>query len=94
MIGQRMKYLLLEAAKCFDEDYSPFNSEWLSKHEVALDECMNLSELIGTIIKGVALASDATQIEVILVSASDGKVTSENARASIHAVKVKRMLMK
>jgi hypothetical protein len=63
-----MKFLLLEAAKCFDDGYSPFQSDWLSKNNVTLDECMSLSELTGTILRGVALSDKLTQAKVLIQS--------------------------
>lgn len=92
MISPRIKTLLIEASKCFDEGYSPFNSDWLSEHEVTLDECVALSSMIGMVIRGVALANDLTQAEILLVSSSDGKITSENARASFQEVRARRRL--
>lgn len=71
MISERMKKLLLEAALCFDNGYSPFNNDWLSKNEVTLEECMSLSDLIGTIIRGVALCDKNTQATVMLQSILD-----------------------
>lgn len=89
MISKRMKELLVKAATCFDDGYSPFNDQWLSEHNVTLDECMDLSSMIGTVLSGVAHASDMTQQEIIIVGASKGVITSENARASIHVVRTR-----
>jgi hypothetical protein len=77
MIGKRMKFLLLEAAKCYDESYSPFNDEWLSRHNVTLDECMDLSIMIGSIVRGVVLSDENTQVAVLVTSAVShvGKAT-------------------
>jgi hypothetical protein len=68
MISERMKHLLLEAAKCFEDSYSPFNGEWLSDHKVTLEECMELSEMIGLILRGVALSDEQTQAAVLIQS--------------------------
>jgi hypothetical protein len=54
-----MTRLLLDAAKCFDELSSPFAAEWLADHDVTLDECGDLSELIASAVKlYVALPDD------------------------------------
>lgn len=68
MISKRMKELIVRAAACFSEGYSPFNNDWLSENHVTLDECVSLSELIGTIIKGFALSDDALQFDVFVAS--------------------------
>lgn len=92
MISQRMKDLLVKASACFSEGFSPFNNDWLSENQVTLDECMALSEMIGTIIKGVALSDDALQTVVFIVSASDGYVNSDSARLSIAEVGLRKKL--
>ena len=68
MINERMKYLLLEAAKCYDENYSPFYGNWLSEHKVTLEECIDLSELIGSILRGVALSNEKAQLTILIQS--------------------------
>jgi len=92
VISKRMKDLLVKASACFSDGFSPFNNEWLSENEVTLDECMTLSELIGTVIKGVALSDDALQSVVFMVSASDGYINSDLARLSIDEVKLIKKL--
>lgn len=92
MVSQRMKNLLVKASTCFEEGFSPFNNDWLSENQVTLDECMSLSELIGTIIKGVALSDDALQSVVFMVSASDGYINSDLARLSIDEVGLQKKL--
>ena len=65
MLGKRMIKLIDEAAKCFDDGYSPFETEWLSKHEVTLDECIALSNAIGIILHGYAKLSQKDQMLII-----------------------------
>src|SRR5206468_8644967 len=48
---ERMKQLLLDASKCFEELSSPFSTEWLAANNVTLDECGDLSEAIASAIK-------------------------------------------
>jgi hypothetical protein len=43
----RLIFLLEKASKEFENLSSPFNTEWLSKHNVTLDECGDLSEAIS-----------------------------------------------
>lgn len=92
MISQRMKDLLVKASACFSEGFSPFNNDWLSENKVTLDECMSLSELIGTVIKGVALSDEKLQSIVFMVSASDGYINSDLARLSIDEVGLQKKL--
>lgn len=92
MISQRMKDLLVKASACFSEGFSPFNNDWLSENQVTLDECMSLSELIGTVIKGVALSDDSIQSIVFMVGASDGYINSALARVSIDEVRLQKKL--
>jgi len=47
----RREQLLAEAAKAFDSLSSPFDSQWLSEHEVTLDECGDLSEDVARAIR-------------------------------------------
>lgn len=83
MLTDRMKDLMLKAAKCFDEGFSPFNDEWLSENKVTLDECMALSSTIGLAVRAYARAGSKTQMELLLVGGTDGKIDSDIARASI-----------
>jgi hypothetical protein len=39
--------LLLAAADELDDFSSPFNDEWLTKHEVTFDQCMSLSQQLA-----------------------------------------------
>ena len=66
MISERMKFLLIEASKCFAQGFSPFDTEWLSKNEVTLDESISFSELIGIIIKSVALSEEKLQATLFI----------------------------
>lgn len=50
MTSERMDELLREALKCFEECSSPFYTEWLSEHNVTLDECGDLSLMIANAI--------------------------------------------
>jgi hypothetical protein len=49
----RMRGLMLNAAKCFDECRNPFETDELSKHNVTADECIDLSTGLGQIIRYV-----------------------------------------
>lgn len=49
--GGRMTTLLINAAKCFRECYSPFSHEELSKMEVTSEECYQLSVVIADAIE-------------------------------------------
>ena len=47
----RMLDLLEKAGDAFVRNINPFESEWLCLHEVTLEECVNLSELIGRVLE-------------------------------------------
>ena len=51
MVDERMRSLLKNSARCFEECYSPFCHSELSKMEVTADECKDLSSWISAIIK-------------------------------------------
>ena len=51
MTDERMKDLLRNASRCFNQMYSPFCHAELSKMNVTADECKDLSEQIGDIIE-------------------------------------------
>ena len=58
-MNERMRQLLLGAAKRFGELSSPFEGNWLAENSVTLDECGDLSEAIAAAIKFyVVLPSD------------------------------------
>jgi len=48
----RQEELIKAAAKAFDNGCDPFVHEWLVKHKVTMDECIDLSSVIGTILHG------------------------------------------
>lgn len=74
MLSKRGKQLLLDAAKAFDDGYSPFHAEWLAEREVTADECMALSSHIALVLTGYAHSSEDTQRKVIIVGAAQGSV--------------------
>jgi hypothetical protein len=46
-----MLELLEKAADAFVRNTNPFDVEWMTQHEVSLQECVDLSELIGGILE-------------------------------------------
>lgn len=50
-MSKRMLELLKNAARCFEEGYSPLCHSELTKMNVTFDECMDLSDLISEIVK-------------------------------------------
>jgi len=58
-VKDRTRILLENAARCFEELRSPFDASELEKMDVTLDECGDLSQHIGTIIRAY-LASQKT----------------------------------
>lgn len=47
----RMLDLLEKAADAFVRNGNPFEVEWLTLHDVTLQECVDLSELIGKVLE-------------------------------------------
>lgn len=50
-LSPRMLELLEKAADAFVRNFNPFESEWLTLHDVTLEECADLSELIGKVLE-------------------------------------------
>ncbi len=55
-LSPRMMELLEKAADAFEVQLDPFHVDWLTKNKVTLEECVNLSELIGKILHDYWLA--------------------------------------
>ena len=77
-ISKRMASLLEEAARSFGNGRSPFHDkEWLSDNDVTFTECEQLSDLIGTVLRGFVKSTDKAQAKVLLVSAADSDIPAE-----------------
>ena len=46
-----MLELLEKAADAFIRNTNPFDVEWMTQHDVTLQECVDLSELIGGVLE-------------------------------------------
>ena len=55
-LSPRMMELLEKAADAFEVQLDPFRVDWLTKNKVTLEECVDLSELIGKILRDHWLA--------------------------------------
>ena len=55
-LSPRMMELLARAAEAFQVQLDPFHIDWLTKNKVTLEECVDLSELIGKILRDYWLA--------------------------------------
>ena len=51
MPSPRMLELLKKAADAFVRNGNPFEVEWLSQHDVSVQECVDLSEWIGRVLE-------------------------------------------
>ena len=49
-LAPRMLELLEKAADAFIRNTNPFDVEWMTQHDVTLQECVDLSELIGRVV--------------------------------------------
>lgn len=67
----RMDDLLGEAAEAFADGRDPFSTEWLSDHEVTLDECMALSDRIASVLRGYLAAPRVVREAFPLFAAED-----------------------
>ena len=50
-LSPRMLELLEKAADAFFRNTNPFDVEWMTQHDVTLQECVDLSELIGRVLE-------------------------------------------
>ena len=50
-LAPRMLELLEKAADAFIRNTNPFDVEWMTQHDVTLQECVDLSELIGQVLE-------------------------------------------
>ena len=55
-LSPRMMELLEKAADAFDVQLDTFRVDWLTRNKVTLEECVDLSELIGKILRDHWLA--------------------------------------
>lgn len=74
MLNARAKMLLQDAAKAFEEGYSPFFSEWLAERGVTADECIWLSKQIALILSGYVHSSEQTQKKILICAAAQGEI--------------------
>lgn len=61
MPSPRMLELLGKAADAFVRNGNPFEVEWLSQHDVSVQECVDLSECIGRVLE--EYVSDQKEME-------------------------------
>ena len=50
-LAPRMLELLEKAANAFIRNTNPFDVEWMTQNDVTLQECVDLSELIGRVLE-------------------------------------------
>ena len=50
-LAPRMLELLEKAADAFIRNTNPFEVEWMTQNDVTLQECVDLSELIGRVLE-------------------------------------------
>jgi hypothetical protein len=61
MSGRVLSELLPAAAKAFEDQQSPFCTEWLVEHHVTSDECYELSMAISAAISYFEVMYKATE---------------------------------
>ncbi len=80
---QRLRSLLRDAAKCFEEASSPFSTEWLSENHVTADECIDLSNLIATAIQVYLALPKNVRMEYTLKSTVESLDISEDMKKDL-----------
>lgn len=70
--AKRSKELLRKMAEALQDGRDPFTQEWLSEHEVTLDECFNLSDVVALLIKGYLASSKEDQHKILILGAASG----------------------
>lgn len=75
----RLNILLEAVAADLLDSRVPISREFLIQHEVTLDECFSLSELVGHILRGYVLAPPLVQNNLFLAGVTaGGKLTGED----------------
>jgi hypothetical protein len=54
-ISPRMLDLLEKAADAYMRNQNPFEVKWLNQHDITIQECVDLSELIGKVLEDFVL---------------------------------------
>lgn len=57
----RSDELLRAAAGAFADGRSPFSTEWLSEHDVSLNECIDLGDRIAQVLNGYLNSPDVVR---------------------------------
>lgn len=65
-MSNRATELLVAAADAFLDGSNPFTDNWLGENEVTFDECMDLSDAIGVILKGYCAASPEVRRSLLI----------------------------
>lgn len=70
-MDKRRRKLLTDVASQFENASTPMNGQWLEENNVSLDECGNLCDQLGGIIKGFANAPREIRTLILICSAAD-----------------------
>lgn len=65
-MSNRVTELLVAAADAFLDGSNPFADNWLAENEVTFNECMDLSDAIGVILKGYCAASPEVRRSLLI----------------------------
>jgi len=71
--GDRQAFLLGKAAEALDNGADPFSHEFLLKEQVTADECIGLSQMMATILKGWLACDGDDRTMVIALGAIYGE---------------------
>lgn len=89
---KRQRDLVLEAAKCFANHCSPFETPWLSEHGVTLNECFWLSDYIGELLKASVTAPGIVQGALVMSMAGmDSAMVEEYLLSAVTDLARKRV---
>lgn len=64
--SNRMNQLLMKASESFMDGRIPFTGNWSEANDVSTEECMDLCDLIGTILNGYAYSSKNVKAAVLI----------------------------
>jgi hypothetical protein len=66
-MSNRIEELLSSAATEFENGRNPFETSWLSDHNVTIDECYDLSDRIAIIIRGFLKAPESVRLAILFL---------------------------
>ena len=85
MLSERWVSLLGAMAEALDDGCEPFSQEFLTQHNVSLDECFGLSSLLATIIRGFVNSDSEAQTAFVVAGCAETGIDTSSLILSILA---------